>query len=101
MSMYGTYWGFSLPLSTLAALVARRPRVWPLASTTNHLRSIFLPLGTKVDISLLPLPRRLAGTGPLPQPRKARLPARIAHGPKFHPLPNNPVRVRTAGLALF
>src|SRR5664279_4116362 len=54
MSMYGTYWGFNLPASTLAALVARRPKVWPLASTTNHLRAIFLPLGTKVDISLLP-----------------------------------------------
>src|ERR1035437_6554574 len=66
--MYGTYWGFSLPLKTLAALVASRPRVWPLASTTYHLQSIFLPLGTKVDISLLPsvknslsLPARTAG----------------------------------------
>src|ERR1035437_1322867 len=54
MSMYGTYWGFSLPLSVLAALVARRPSVWSLASITYHLRSISLPLGTKVDISLLP-----------------------------------------------
>src|SRR5487761_600034 len=52
--MYGTYWGFSLPLSTLAALVASGPSVWPLASTTYHLRSIFLPLGTNVDISLPP-----------------------------------------------
>src|SRR3954453_14724313 len=48
--MYGTYRGFSLPLNTLAALVASRPRVWPLASTTYHLRSILLPLGTNVDI---------------------------------------------------
>src|SRR5580692_335382 len=54
MSIYGTYLGFSLPLSKLAALVANRPSVWPLASTTYHLRSISLPLGTKVDISLLP-----------------------------------------------
>src|SRR5271157_3423155 len=54
MSMYGTYWGFSLPLSTSAALVASRPSVWPLASTTYHLRSMSLPLGTKVPISLLP-----------------------------------------------
>src|SRR3954464_9955120 len=53
--MYGTYRGFSLPLKTLAALVASRPRVWPLASTTYHLRSILLPLGTNVDILFLPL----------------------------------------------
>src|SRR5215469_17639807 len=55
MSRYGTYWGFSFPLRALAALVASRPRVWPLASTTYHLRSILLPLGTNVDILFLPL----------------------------------------------
>src|ERR1035437_6146980 len=65
--MYGTYWGFSLPLRTLAALVARRPRVWPLASTTYHLRSIFLPLGTKVDISLLPSVKKTRSAYP-PEP---------------------------------
>src|SRR5215469_3461161 len=54
MSMYGTYRGLSFPLSTLAALVASRPSVWPLASITNHLRSISLPLGTNVDILFLP-----------------------------------------------
>src|ERR1039458_2805095 len=53
MSMYGTYFGFVLPLSTIAALVARRPKVCPLASTTYHLRLISLPLGINVDIALL------------------------------------------------
>src|SRR5580698_9784949 len=48
--MYGVYLGFLLPLSTLAASVARRPRVLPLASTTNHLRSISCALGMYVDI---------------------------------------------------
>src|SRR3569833_20825 len=92
MSMYGTYLGFSLPLRTSAALVASRPRVWPLASTTYHLRSISLPLGTKVLISLLPSYQKLR--------RKAPLPTASAHGHNFHPLPNNPVRVRTARFAL-
>src|ERR1017187_5705413 len=68
--MYGTYWGFSLPLSKSAALVARRPSVLPLASTTYHLRSISLPLGTKVPISLLPSKhparQRIAGHPGLP-----------------------------------
>src|ERR1700757_1212676 len=64
--MYGTYLGFNLPLNTLAALVASRPRVWPLASTTYHLRSMSLPLGTNVDILFLPLDQfcRRANPGP-------------------------------------
>src|SRR4029079_9825033 len=85
--------GFSLPLRMSAALVASRPRVWPLASTTYHLRSMSLPLGTKVLISLLPLETQQLR-------RKAPWPMASAHGNKFHPLPNNPVRVRTAGFAL-
>src|ERR1700744_2391275 len=52
MSRNGVYFGFLLPLSTLAASVARRPRVLPLASTMNHLRSISCALGMYVDISL-------------------------------------------------
>src|ERR1700744_4836187 len=52
MSRNGVYFGFLLPLSTLAASVARRPRVLPLASTTNHLRSISCALGIYVDIAL-------------------------------------------------
>src|ERR1017187_10450112 len=71
--MYGTYWGFNLPLSTLAALVASRPSVWPLASTTNHLRSIFLPLGTKVDISLLPSIRTYSAQGLSHRPPETKI----------------------------
>src|ERR1035438_1925368 len=112
MSMYGTYWGFSLPLSTLAALVARRPSVWPLASTTNHLRSIFLPLGTKVPIALLPslktCPRRpnlavIRVARPAAHSIPAKTLAQKAHLPTpkapglFYPRPNKSVRVRTAG----
>src|SRR5215469_9154835 len=89
MSMYGTYLGFNLPLSTSAALVASRPRVWPLASTTYHLRSISLPLGTKVLISLLPLKTRKLR-------RNAPGPMHLHMGFHIHPLPNTPVRVRTA-----
>src|ERR1035437_8778054 len=96
-SMYGTYCGFSLPLNTSAALVARRPSVLPLASTTNHLRSTFLPLGIKVPISLLPS-KRLKNPKKPAQSALAR--ANPAHGPNFHPLPNKSVRVRSAGLAL-
>src|ERR1035437_9305018 len=85
--MYGTYWGFSLPLRTLAALVARRPRVWPLASTTYHLRSIFLPLGTKVDISLLPSVKKTRSAYP-PEPPDVSNCRAIAQIPlcprKFH-----------------
>src|SRR3954471_6592273 len=98
MSRYGTYLGFSLPLNTLAALVASRPSVWPLASTTYHLRSIVLPLGTNVDIFLLPLEKPCAKTDARPSEnslRTAHLPMPNAHGPDFHPLPNNSVRVRT------
>ena len=54
-----------MPLSTLAALVARRPSVCPLASTTYHLRLISLPLGINVDISLLPSKKSL-GAPPSP-----------------------------------
>src|ERR1700722_743942 len=50
MSMKGVYFGFFLPLRVLAASVARRPRVLPLASTTNHLRVISCELGKYVDI---------------------------------------------------
>src|ERR1700761_4696565 len=97
MSIYGTYFGFSLPLRTLAALVASRPRVWPLASTTYHLRSMFLPLGTKVDIFLLPLtlPDR-AHSRPRNTSRKARDPmpnARVETAPTRQ---TNLVRVRIA-----
>src|ERR1035437_7498132 len=77
-SMYGTYCGFSLPLNTSAALVARRPSVLPLASTTNHLRSTFLPLGIKVPISLLPS-KRLKNPEKPAQSALAR--AYPAHGP--------------------
>src|SRR6266540_4140375 len=47
---------------------ARRPRVWPSASTTNHLRAIS-PLGKKVDIQNSPrfekpLRRPLGQQGP-------------------------------------
>src|ERR1700722_12414535 len=50
MSMKGVYLGFFLPLRVLAASVARRPSVLPLASTTNHLRVISCELGKYVDI---------------------------------------------------
>src|SRR5580692_12625101 len=85
--MYGTYWGFSLPLRTLAALVASRPRVWPLASSDLHLRSILLPLGTNVDIFFLPLEQFFgrANIGLQNLQRTARLPMPNAHGPKFPP----------------
>src|SRR5581483_4571243 len=88
MSMYGTYLGFSLPLNTLAALVASRPSVWPLASTTYHLRSIDLPLGTNVAIVFLPLDQRSGKTDVRPSKissRKARLPMPKAHGLRFPP----------------
>src|SRR5215469_16453907 len=78
MSMYGTYLGFNLPLSTSAALVASRPRVWPLASTTYHLRSISLPLGTKVLISLLPSKNAKTAA-------QSALPMASAHGKNFPP----------------
>src|SRR6266568_2257576 len=93
--MYGTYWGFSLPLSTSAAFVASRPSVWPLASTTYHLRSISLPLGTKVPISLLPslCLYHYQNCGAM------RLcPRDLRTGHDFHPLPNKSVRVRICGL---
>src|SRR5581483_4551160 len=105
--MYGTYCGFSLPLSTLAALVAKRPRVWPLASTTYHLRSIFLPLGTKVDISLLPLPFPDRAHSRPKNPRAKRAAPCQLHGLKLHPLAKHtcsgedrPGYARAAGLAL-
>src|SRR5271154_6162695 len=50
MSIKGVYLGFFFPASILAASVARRPRVLPLASTTNHLRVISCELGKYVDI---------------------------------------------------
>src|ERR1700761_2667515 len=50
MSIKGVYFGFFLPARVLAASVARRPRVLPLASTTNHLRVISCELGKYVDI---------------------------------------------------
>src|SRR5271163_4627896 len=50
MSIKGVYLGFFLPLRVLAASVARRPSVLPLASTTNHLRVISCELGKYVDI---------------------------------------------------
>src|SRR5579863_3326119 len=88
MSMYGTYWGFSLPLSTLAALVASRPSVSPAASITYHLRLTSLPLGIKVDMSLQSLKTQSS--------RKTRSPTPKKRGPsKFCPLPNNSVRVRS------
>src|ERR1700743_2582360 len=59
MSRKGVYFGLRFPLSTLAASVARRPRVLPLASTTNHLRSISCALGMYVDISLSPATTRV------------------------------------------
>src|SRR6266700_2041604 len=86
--MYGTYWGFSLPLNTLAALVASRPRVWPLASTTYHLRSILLPLGTNVDILFLPLDQFSGRIDARPSKnslRTAHSPMPNAHGPNFPP----------------
>src|ERR1700733_1708981 len=78
--MYGTYRGFSLPLSTLAALVASRPSVWPLASTTYHLRLMSLPLGTKVDILFLPLEQSLGPNpnGAKPVTQNALLPTQNA-----------------------
>jgi hypothetical protein len=50
MSIKGVYLGFFLPANMLAASVARRPSVLPLASTTNHLRVISCELGKYVDI---------------------------------------------------
>src|ERR1700691_1427075 len=50
MSINGVYLGFFLPANMLAASVAKRPRVLPLASTTNHLRVISCELGKYVDI---------------------------------------------------
>src|ERR1700677_1910295 len=50
MSIKGVYLGFFLPANMLAASVAKRPRVLPLASTTNHLRVISCELGKYVDI---------------------------------------------------
>src|ERR1700722_11380113 len=50
MSIKGVYFGFFLPANMLAASVAKRPRVLPLASTTNHLRVISCELGKYVDI---------------------------------------------------
>jgi len=44
------YLGLFLPANLLAASVARRPSVLPLASTTNHLRVISCELGKYVDI---------------------------------------------------
>jgi hypothetical protein len=112
--MYGTYWGFSLPLNTSAALVANRPSVLPLASTTNHLRAISLPLGIKVLISLLPSKtpvlnktaryRHLANYEPQQggetlekTQRKALLPAPNERTGQISTLPNKSVRVRTTG----
>src|SRR5215472_12364508 len=89
MSMYGTYFGFSLPLSTLAALVASRPRVWPLASTTYHLRSIVLPLGTNVDILFLPLDQCSGRTDVRPSKNSCRAqrvcPCQTSTGQKIPP----------------
>ncbi len=42
--------GVELAGENEAACVARRPRVLPLASSTNHLRLMSLPLGMVVDI---------------------------------------------------
>src|ERR1700689_2394306 len=50
MSIKGVYLGFFLPANMLAASVAKRPRVLPLASSTNHLRVISCELGKYVDI---------------------------------------------------
>src|SRR3984957_13205289 len=50
MSIKGVYLGLFLPLRVLAASVARRPSVLPLASMTNHLRVISCELGKYVDI---------------------------------------------------
>jgi hypothetical protein len=78
------------------------------------LRSIFLPLGIKVLIALLPsktpvsnktarpqqLPRRkpqCGGANPKNPAQSALTRAKSAHGPNFHPLPNKSVRVRTTG----
>src|ERR1700752_3119636 len=57
--MKGVYLGFFLPLRVLAASVARRPRVLPLASITNHLRVISCELGKNVDIVNLLLQENL------------------------------------------
>src|ERR1700678_2273117 len=50
MLIKGVFFGFFLPANILAASVAKRPRVLPLASTTNHLRVISCELGKYVDI---------------------------------------------------
>src|ERR1044072_9524626 len=51
-SRKGVYCGLFLPVSTRATSVARRPTVWPAASTTYHLRfsASPSPLGKYVDI---------------------------------------------------
>src|ERR1700739_1835607 len=59
MSIKGVYLGFFLPLRVLAASVARRPSVLPLASITNHLRVISCELGKYVDIVNLLLQENL------------------------------------------
>src|SRR5215216_112170 len=50
--MNGVYCGLFLPVSTRATSVAKRPTVWPAASTTYHLRfsASPSPLGKYVDI---------------------------------------------------
>src|ERR1700722_20133080 len=51
--MKGVYLGFFLPARVLAASVAKRPSVLPLASSTNHLRVISCELGKYVDIVIV------------------------------------------------
>src|SRR5258707_8086170 len=71
MSIKGVYLGFFLPLRVLAASVAKRPRVLPLASTTNHLRVISCELGKYVDIVTC-FSRRTLSLGALCTPQKPR-----------------------------
>src|ERR1700677_3089336 len=58
MSIKGVYLGFFLPANMLAASVAKRPKVLPLASTTNHLRVISSELGIYVDMHFS-IPRKI------------------------------------------
>src|SRR3954462_672019 len=54
VSRKGVYCGLFLPISTRATSVARRPTVWPSASTMYHLRfsASPSPLGKYVDIRI-------------------------------------------------
>src|SRR3990172_11207384 len=48
------YVGLCLPERTRATCVARRPSVWPVASTTNQRRSISLSRAVKVLAFIVP-----------------------------------------------